>query len=316
MRRLLISPYAGTGGTFVGLGDAYIIQALYAGVLYWDEIILPRGMGRQPNVDIIMDYLCGEGVAVVAKHELAAKSGLVTDYAKDLLNLAESLWTDEKHRSSVLFPLGDYRSLQEYYYNKVGLELVSAKGETTYHTLDMAFRDALPAPPQGTPFQEVLEFKARRADQLKQLNIAMDQLAVQSSGVPSLDDAVRVGKQTVEGALTELEKVFSEKWQSRTLSTLRANLGSIVSGALMGAVGAPAVELPLLAGAAIGGTAKPLIQATINTFVAPKKLPEKASPYLYAYQAQRELGGKSSTALPTLEEILVSANKRLRESES
>lgn len=220
--------------------------------------------------------------------------GTSPEFVGHFFEQADKLSTEPDTTLSLLFPDGNPAGLQNYYRRSLGEPDVTGFSDVR-QTLELAFRDALPAPPRGTPFQEVLEFKARRKDQLNQLNIAIDGLALQLSGVPSLEDAVRFGKNHIEGALGELDKVFAERWSSRLLSTLRANLGSILTGAGMGALAAPTLELSALIGAGLGGLGKPVVQAAITSVVGPRKVSDKATPFLYAYQAQKELKPRGSS---------------------
>jgi hypothetical protein len=245
--------------------------------------------GSLPQWEAAVDYLVKEGAVErydVQEGNVYRSSSTIALFARDFCNrLASSSLSGDQF--SIMCPLGDQDALIAFFNSIAG---VGGEGETERRQfIEMSIREALPVPPLGIALQEVLEFKARRSAELKELNRVIDHLSVKLSGVDRLEDAVRVGREEVQVALNDLDRVFSEKWTSRLLSSLRMNAGSIMTGATV-AGGSALLDLGLTAVAtgAAGGLVKPAIQAAVSSFIG-RKIPDRAAPYVYAYQVGREL---------------------------
>jgi len=284
-RALLLSPYSADGDSFGILGDLRILQALRPAVLYWDKVAVPIvAPGMLPILEGDVDYLVSAGAVerrnVMSQNSFIADRNTVAFLARDFLQAS-------RHSASIMCPVGDQATLIKF------LEIVAGEVGTDQPSkrdvLIMSIRDALPAPPDGVAFQEILEFRIRRADELKRLNQAIDLLAVQLSGADKLEDAVRVARDQVQAALRDIDKVFSEKWPARVLSSIQMNIPSIAGSSLVAAAGT-AFELGLnfAIGAAASGAAKPAIQAVFGSFVG-RKIPDRAAPFVFAYEAGKEL---------------------------
>ncbi|MCF8533417.1 MAG: DUF6236 family protein [Reyranella sp.] len=289
-RKLLLSPYAAENGGFGILGDLPLLQAIQPSVLYWDSVTVPIPMpGMLPQWEAAIDYLVRVGAVErydVQQENSYRGSSTLALFAQDFCTRLTSA-SNAGTQLSIMCPLGGQAALIAFFSSIAG---VSGEGEVERRQfIEMSIREALPVPPVGVALQEIVEFKARRSAELKELNRAIDHLAVKLSGVEKLEDAVRVGREEIETALSDLDRVFSEKWTSRMLSSLRMNMGSIATGAAV-AGGSAVLDLGLtaVATAALGGMAKPTIQAALGSFVG-RKSPERATPYVYAYQVGREL---------------------------
>jgi len=207
-----------------------------------------------------------------------------------LLTKLKTISTDPEF--SLLSPIGGEDELVKYFRMLSG-SLEATENSSVRRTLELALRDALPVPPDGVAFDDILEFKQGRTDELSQLTNAIEGLSVQLSGAETLEDAVRVGKQTVDSALTELDRVFSEKWTSRLRSSLRMGFTPVVSAAIGGGLTSTlTAELSLIGTAALTAGAPPLIEAVVKSFATTSAVPERAKPYLYAYQAGQVLKPK------------------------
>lgn len=294
MRRLLLSPYSVDEKSFGLLGDIPLMAAMNPSVLYWDQVDVPIPMpGSLPIWEQLLDHLIAEGA--VRKYPVQSENVFDSSYsirlfANDFLSRISAAGESREEVWSIFCPAGNNQSLIHFFSRIANVPISELK---KHQTIEIALRDALPVPPSGTAIQEILEFKRSRQDELAELNATIDRLSVQLSGVPSVEDAVQTGKGSIEKALKDIDKVMSEKWTKRILSTLRTNLPSIATGAILGGAAAPTFDAPILVGAAGGGLIKPVLQATLSAVLASPKIPERATPFLYAYHAQQELKPRS-----------------------
>ena len=102
--------------------------------------------------------------------------------------------------------------------------------------VELKLYNLLPVPNEDTPLDDILKFKRRRADELRALRIALDDLiqGVRQASEPlrGLDKATM----TVRGCLEDLRRVVDEGLATRLLNTLKVtvNLPTLVGGALGG----------------------------------------------------------------------------------
>jgi len=292
MRKLYLVPYAVMDGGFATLGDVPQIQALRPAILYWDEVTVPVPIpGMLPILDGHLDFL--RSANVVRTYNIQPTNSFSSEvYVKFANDLSQQLTAMAGQNDwSVMCPAGNQQSLIEFCRRIAGGNS-STTGGSSQKMLEMAFRDALPVPPDGIAFDDILDFKDRRKDELNELNLELDLLSVELSGAESLDEALRVGKQKIESSLVAIDKVFSEKWISRVRSSLQLSVPMVMAGSIVGAVSASKLELSALDGAAVGAIATPMLEAMIKSFQSSGKIPERARPFLYAYEAGRQFRAK------------------------
>ncbi len=157
--------------------------------------------------------------------------------------------------------------------------------------VELKLYNLLPVPNEGTPFDDILEFKRRRVDELRALRIALDDLI---QGVRQASEPIRgldKATMTVSGCLEDLRRVANEGLATRLLNTLKVtvNLPALAGGAVGGAVLASEVfQLPIGLGAAAGAMVA-AISAELKPGNRRKALPIETLAYQYAVDAEREL---------------------------
>jgi hypothetical protein len=291
MRGALISPYAAEANHFSVLGPNPIEQALRNSLLYWDTVTfasLHRGM--MPRLDRVADLLVNEEAGKCIYFDTAQFSSReLGPLAASFLDLVEGAQKRKGEAWSVVCPVGNYQYTSQF------LAVLANRGSVSHNSkmqvLECAFLDALPTPPPDAEWRDIIQFKRRRTENLRQLHHAIDMLSVGLSGAADIADAIRVGKTEISNALNDIDRVLSEKWPKRLYRSVRASFGSIVVGGVGGALAASSFQFPLVIGAALGAAAKPMISAAIATVFAERKLPERTAPYMYAYEARREFQG-------------------------
>ncbi len=276
------------------LGDVPMLGALPTALLYWDRLTVPLiAPGFLARLDENVDFLVSEGEAepwlVKERNELDLDADIprfVNDFAARIREKKQRL----NETWSVISPTGGQGDLTAYLPREASSH---SRGANHTQVLEMTLREALPMPPPGTPFQDVITFKRKRADNLVEMHQAIEELAVTLSGAESLDDAVRAGQRRITNALCELDSVFGESWPRRLVGTLRANIGSITVGAAVGAFGAGQASVPLMITGGALAAGQLMVAALLDDGAARVLLPERSAPYVYAYQAQREFAPPS-----------------------
>lgn len=153
-----------------------------------------------------------------------------------------------------------------------------------FPSLELKLFNLLPVPKSGVPFNDILEFKHRRKDELEDLRFAIDNLVedarARMDGLRAEDQSVA----KVSKSLEHLRRVVNESLATRLLSnvTISVNGATVVSA--LGATGLLMSELPPL----VTGT---LASISIGTAVRRrhKDLPGNVSAFRYAVEAEREL---------------------------
>jgi hypothetical protein len=182
-------------------------------------------------------------------------------------------------------PIGNYQGTSQFLAKLA--DRGSPKLQTKKLVLELALTDALPAPPPDTAFQDIIHFKRQRADKLQELQHAIEMLSASLSGAEEIAEALTVGQNEISKILNDIDRIFGEKWPKRLYKTLRTSIGSIAVGAAGGALAAGSLDIPLVVAAGLGAGAKPLLSAALTTIIGDRKLPERATPYIYAYEAQQ-----------------------------
>jgi hypothetical protein len=155
--------------------------------------------------------------------------------------------------------------------------------------IEMELYRALPAPPPEVSFEDILEFKNRRKDELLSLRYALDELYLEI--IDSNDAPRKTGLvlRKLQKNLLMLHKIYDERWKQKLLSTLTVelNLKNVASGSIGGAALGSIFSIPIEIGSALGAAAT----ALKFTFSTDNKLvvAENIKDYSYVYHVEKEL---------------------------
>lgn len=149
---------------------------------------------------------------------------------------------------------------------------------------------ALPVPGPGVTFQDILEFKLRRAAELAELRAGMDDLYLSIAQSADVPRAKTASLERLERALAAIEHVTSESWALRLRSSIKVDvsLPSVLGAAAAGSVLAASFTLPLALGAGLGAAAG-AIKLDLKQESALAKLPSGTQALAYAIHVKREL---------------------------
>jgi hypothetical protein len=163
-------------------------------------------------------------------------------------------------------------------------------GTVETRCIEVELYSAVPVPTPDVSFEDILDFKRRRNDELKSFRSAMDALYQEVIGAADIPRAKLQAIAGLESAVQELNKVFRENFARRFLSSLKVelNVPNITMGAAGGAVAASKFGLPLELGAAAGAIGAavrfdlPYVRKGIN-------IPDRLKDYAYLIHVEREL---------------------------
>ena len=170
--------------------------------------------------------------------------------------------------------------------------LLASTGNGTVNTraIEVELYSALPVPTADIPFEDILEFKKRRADELHRFRNSMDELYLYVANAADIPRAKLQVISQLHSSLQDLNSVFDETFRSRLLGSLKVelNLPNLVTGALGGAWAASEINMPLQFGAAVG-TVLSAIKFDMTQIQRAKAIPDSLRDYAYLHHITREL---------------------------
>ncbi|WP_156874907.1 DUF6236 family protein [Sulfitobacter alexandrii] len=199
-------------------GDGAFLSTVPAAVLYWDRLYAPIAIrGMAPHYDAAVESLVALGIAesfdLKSENEFSLGDipSMISKYAASLDELDSrdsQVWSvmplhpDQKStlaaQSSPYFP----------------------KPTATIASIEVQLRNALPVPDREVPFEDLLEFKNSRKDQIGRLHAELSQVASRYVGAMDDEKALSSALIDVNTAVSELHRVYEEKWIKRTTKSL------------------------------------------------------------------------------------------------
>jgi len=169
--------------------------------------------------------------------------------------------------------------------------IAPSTGTEDARCIEVELYSAIPVPTPEVPFEDILDFKRRRDDELQSFRSAMDTLYQEVICAADIPRAKVQAIARLESAVQELNKVFQESFARRFLSSLKVelNVPNITIGAAGVAVAASTFGLPLELGAAVGAIGAavkfdlPYVRKGVN-------IPDRLKDYAYLIHVERELG--------------------------
>lgn len=282
MAGIILSPYNIGYGIFGTNGDLPFLETIPKALLYWDEISIPMVLGGTMRLlDEAVTSLESLGVLKpwTLRHGLSPTAD-VFDFARDILSkLAERGMDGQEWTYIDPSGMTDYDFLARF--SPEASRITAAQA-----VIEIGIRGALPIPPKQTPYEDIVEFRRKRSDELLALDSELEFLSASLAGMQDHRDAVECGQRRIAAALAELDRVSKERWKNRLLGSIRSKTTAMLAGGAAGAAMSDSYTLPILAGAAAGGIATPVLEAIIESLKGPT-LPDRLRPYFYAFQGQR-----------------------------
>lgn len=243
-------------------------------LLYWDEIDYPDNnlvsIGTSPD----MEYLISAGVATRTRVQF---QGAISSGNGEFFIAAQQA-VFEKHDSE---NPGQWSLAQlsatPYFYDS-----------TSKLSIEYQLWNRLPIPSSDVPLNDILEFKAKRQDELMALRIYLDEMYQSIISAADIPRAKNAGLAKLETALDEIDRVLTESGISRTISSLRGFIAGefgTVSGTGLGAAGiSPFIGMSPLQAGTIGAG----IAFAVKMAMTPKTA-KSANPLTYVSSVRKEL---------------------------
>uniref|UniRef100_UPI003B526F6E DUF6236 family protein n=1 Tax=Roseovarius indicus TaxID=540747 RepID=UPI003B526F6E len=277
-RGVMLPPIHVERNGFGILGDLPFLQTVPIALLYWDKIYAPIAVrGMSPSYDNAVDSLIELGAAesIDLKSENSFSSHEKEALIKKYRNALASLDGRKSEVWSVLplLPVQDSTIAAQ-----VSPYLPNSR--KTIASIEVCLRKALPVPEREIPYNDILEFKEKRRDQLNRLHAELTQLS--SRYVLAADDetALKLSMNDLTNAVSELQKVYEEKWIIKVTKNFSAAFA--IEGLLPASVtylaGVP-IDKAFMAGAGCA-----IVRSAVSASLPPK---HKNNPYAYTLDASK-----------------------------
>jgi len=288
-------------------------------LLYWDSLVYAyaNDMGL-PNFNQLDDlrYLKESGI-LVAKNvkvtteeigcphinspvEMAKASCLISfeppsednPSGQVLLESPVSIWPD-------LTRFSQFKLANELNVSGKGTWAVSqSSGEFTFPLNNMdtgklaeaSLYGTLPVPGEGTPLEEILEFKNRRKDELLRFRSIMDEFYMVIIKSPDQYRAIRQCTDKLDQSLIDLNRCLTESGIETFFTTLKLYLNvndSKFLSTLLGMAGANGAGFPMELGAAAGLGINTLLTFGDRYFNKSKIIESDVDDFMYLYEVEK-----------------------------
>lgn len=278
-RGVVVSPYFTFDGSSLHFPGLVGIEPLYLKhyILYWDKVEFPNNnmihIGDAPE----FEYLYSEGVLQRTNVNLSGFSGNVgfayliaqAEAIRKLNDLESGRWTVAQNSNQIVLP-----------------ENVS----TNTATVEFELYNILPSPGDDVSYEDILDFKSRRKDELLAFRASMDDIYLEISKSGDIPRAKTVALDNLERTISDLTIAAGESWKSKFLSGFKVELSlpGIIENATKGAGVAAMCSIPISIGAAAGAVAS---IAKFDFSAAPKVTGTKglSADFAYLSHINREL---------------------------
>ena len=265
------------GGTsFFTVGDMPFLNAVPAAVLYWDKVYTPIAIrGMAPQYDDAVEGLVALGVA--ESFDLKSENSFSSNDIGSMISSYASSLAELDSRASEVWSVMPLIENQDASLAAQATPYLPQSTKTTA-SIEVQLKNALPVPDRDVPYEDLLEFKAARKDQIQRLHVELSQVA--SRYVDCLDEekALALALNDVNSAVSDLQRVYEEKWVKKVTKNLTSAFA--VDGVLPAGV-------TYLAGvdfdkAFIAGAGLAILKSTVTASLSNK---HRENPYSYALHA-------------------------------
>lgn len=269
----------GRGGTsFFTVGDLPFLESVPAAVLYWDKVYAPIAIrGMAPQYDEAVEGLVSLGVA--ESHDLKSENSFSITDIRAMISSYSSRLTELNARESEVWSVMPLVADEDASLAAQSSPFLPPSSRTTA-SIEVQLRNALPVPDREIPYEDLLEFKASRKDQIQRLHTELSQVASRYASSLGEEKALAAALEDVESAISDLKRVYEEKWTARVVRHFTSAFA--VDGVLPAGV-------TYLAGvewdkAFFVGAGLAVLKSTVSASL-PKKHSE--NPYSYCLEAQK-----------------------------
>ena len=239
---VLSPPFKSLGGGEVRCGGDPDPLELRKYLLYWDEIDYPSNNVIHVTSGNI-EYLLQAGVLKRTRINFSSYSG---GQGGEMFLLAQEMaFRQNAEREPGVWSIAQLSDTAYYSQQESGL------------TVDIELYSLLPVPSVNTPFEDILEFKNRRLDELMGFRLYLDdvyQKVISSADIPRSKNS-ELAK--LESSLHDLDRVLNESAISLAYTSLRSTIVAGLGGWAFSGVGIPSLIpfSPVMVGVTCAGVA-------------------------------------------------------------
>jgi Family of unknown function (DUF6236) len=240
-------------------------------VLYWDKIICPANNIFYQQLDQ-EEFLRKEGI-LSRPHHL-----ILREFDQRQLDLRKLI------ESTQLALFEAFEAQQPGYWciaNEAPITVEQTNFLTSNRSAMITLTNALPLPPAGTQFDDVLEFKSKRRAELENLRSKIDELYLRIVDSADIAMAERVVTKELGVAIDELTTASTEWWKDIQPSDTKSIVNLGLSAAAAYSVGS--VFMPSVA--SIAGVAGAVLSIAGSVGMRLKNI--RKSPYWYAVNVKK-----------------------------
>lgn len=243
-------------------------------LLYWDEIDYPDNNFVSIGADPDMEFLISTGVA--ARTRVQFQGTMSSGNGEFFLLAQQAVFEKHDNENPGLWSLAQLSSVP-YFANSRPVTAI-----------EYQLWNTLPVPQSDVPLNEILEFKAKRSDELVTLRIYLDEMyqsVISAADIPRAKNSAII---KLEVALSDVDRALGESGIAKAFSSLRGYIAgefTNVAGTGLGAAGiAPFINMsPLMAGAIGAG-----IAFAIKPVLSPRARKD-THPLTYVSSVRKEL---------------------------
>lgn len=301
-RGIVVGARINSSGGFSMTGSVEI-EDLLKWILYWDEIaytgIAMGGGSISGNQHPDVDFLESAGVfkTEFVDIESLELSGLPPpDSGIQIMGLAGNQFAiaSAAARLDLSIRLSETTEAIWTIGQSDGESILLPPSAGTAELLDIQLFDCLPVPGLGTSFEDILEFKSRYDDELKQLRRRIDQLREQVSSSSDNRRATESAIEEIVKSVADVEGALNGYGISSIKETiaLYTNNPSLTFWTSLGGIAAAESGFPVHVGLASGIAVSTMCRFLLRTISGASNLPENAGDFAYVYEATKQLGRK------------------------
>lgn len=255
------------------------IEELRFYILYWDKIVIPDNNLISIGVPKENELLaCGAISRPIVNYQGSYQDDQVANAILSCQSVVAKELVQDKDVDWVLHQIGGSLAILDEFAHE-------------QNSVRVSLANALPVPSGDIQFQDILEFKRRRADELAELHSSLDELYFEILDSPDQDLMAKAVVSRLQKAIQNIDNVSNEKFEVTKKYDLSAELNlsgnDVIKGAGAGALFdfySNGLTIPI---ATIAGAIIPLIKisAKVNVTFEPAKENQKLA---YLTSASKE----------------------------
>ena len=286
MREILYSPVRLYDNHMLGLSVGSITWRRYlqTSILYWPSTIVP----------LLFDDHCENRFHIFDEAELKYLKdtgslrtvdfhSISMDFNSDLLYLTRSFLSQYASAGMCIGfngekEEGDRSDFIKNFFGDSNLPTDIRVG------VKVTLLNSLPVAPPNVAWQDIVDYKCKRADELEELHIYFDKLSAMYVGAGDIQDATRLAAHEIAPILERIDATMTERWGRVIRHSLTTGLGVFSRNALIGAAVGTVFGEPI-PGAIAGGVTAAVETVVTNGWNSPEL--KKDGPLAYAFHRNR-----------------------------